>query len=99
MKRNNLALEELSRQKEKFYEEEVRAHDREQKLRREIKDANRDLNETNKALDSLVALKERKRAEPRLSEFYKPSSEMRWYQCIASVLVGLGCGYGTAMVL
>ena len=40
MKRHNLALEELGRQKEKFDEEEVKAHDREQQLRRKIEDAN-----------------------------------------------------------
>ena len=46
-KRHNLAEEELARQKEKFYEKEVKANDREQQLRREIEDANADLNATN----------------------------------------------------
>ena len=99
MKRHNLALEELGKQKEKFYEEEVRAHDREQQLRREIEDANADLNETNKALDNLAAvtrqyeaLKARKRAEPRLDQYYTPSSYMRFYQSVAAAVLGIGAG-------
>ena len=100
MKRHNLALEKLTRDKEKFYEEEVKAHDREQQLRREIEDANADMNETNKSLDNLaVVFKARRRAEPRLGQYYTPSSEMGFYQSAAAALVGIGAGVGAAMVL
>ena len=51
MKRHNKALEKLASEKEKFYEMEVRKHDRVQELRQKLSDANADA--TEKALDEL----------------------------------------------
>ena len=83
-----------------------REYDREQQLRREIGEANADFNETNKALDNLAvvrrqyeALKARKRAEPRLDQYYKPSSDMRFYQSMAAALIGVGAGVGAAFLI
>lgn len=53
LKRHNSALENLASAKEKFYENEVRQHDRIQELRQQLADANHDLEDTNKALDLL----------------------------------------------
>ena len=101
MKRHNLALEKFNRDKERFYEEEVKEHDREESLRREIQEANADMNRTNKSLDNLSAAKReydtltrRKSAEPRLSSYYTPSGDMRYYQSVVAVMVGVGCGVG-----
>ena len=101
MKRHDLAQEKLDRDKQKFYEEEVRKNDREESLRREIEEANADMNRTNKSLDNLSAAKKeyetlmrRSIQEPRLSSYYTPSGDMRYYQSVVAVMVGVGCGVG-----
>ena len=106
MKRHNLALEKFNRDKERFYEEEVREHDREESLRREIQEANADMNRTNKSLDNLAAatreydrLMARKLAHPKLSNYYTPSGDMRYYQNVVAVVVGVGCGVGAYYIL
>ena len=87
MKRRILALEKLSKDKEKFYEEEVRERDREESLRREIQEANADMNRTNKSLDNLAAARREydrllaiggARGRPKLSDYYTPSGDMRY---------------------
>ena len=104
MKRHDLALEKFDRDKERFYEEEVREHDREEALRREIDEANADMNRTNESLDNLSAAKReydklmRRRVQelrrPKLSSYYTPSGDMRYYQSMAAAMVGVGCGIG-----
>ena len=104
MKRHNLALEKLNRDKEKFYEEETLKHDRENQLRREIQEANADMNRTNESLDNLsaarkeydalMALRSRRSVEPKLSNYYTPSGDMQYYQRVVAVMVGVGCGVG-----
>ena len=101
MKRHNLAEEKLDRDRLKFDEEERRAYDREQRLRFEIEDANKDMDDTNKSLDNLAAvkrqyeaLKARNRVRPRLSQYYRPSDDMRYYQSVAAVILGVGAGVG-----
>ena len=109
MRRHNLALEKLSEDKEKFYEEEVRKRDREESLRREIQEANADMNSVNKSLDNLAAaraarreydtLMARRKEEPKLSDYYTPSGDMRYYQSVVAVMVGVGCGVGAYYIL
>ena len=107
MKRHNMALEKFNRDKERFYEEEVKERDREATLRREIEEASADMNRTNESLDNLSAAKKeyetlmrRKSAEPhrlrrpRLSSYYTPSGDMRYFQSVVAVMVGVGCGVG-----
>ena len=81
MKRHNRALEKLASEKEKFYEMEVRKYDRIQELRQQLSDANADINETNKALDELRQIQSTAKLleykQPQLSDFYKPSDEMK----------------------
>ena len=53
VKRHNQALEKLARAKEKFYESEVKRRNDEARRRAEILDANKDIEETNRALEDL----------------------------------------------
>ena len=96
MKRHNKSLEQLADAKEKFYENEVRQHDRIQQLQHQLELANQDMVATNKALDALAQIRSisfgerRFTREPTLDDFYKPSSEMHQYQQYASVAIGVG---------
>ena len=97
IKRHNLALEELSRAKQKWYEKEAaRKNDIELK-RHQLIEANKDLETTNKALAQLSgALREaeavRRNDMPTLNDFYKPSKEMKEYQALTMAVAGLGTG-------
>ena len=98
IKRHNLALEELSRAKQKWYEKETaRKNDIELK-RHQLIEANADIKTTNKALAQLsVALhraiaEQERSSEPTLNDFYKPSKEMKEYQALTMVVAGLGAG-------
>jgi uncharacterized protein YukE len=53
VKRHNQALEKLAKAKEKFYESEVKRRNDEARRRAEILDANKDIEETNRALEDL----------------------------------------------
>ena len=97
-KRHNLALEELSRAKQKWYEKETaRKNDIELK-RHQLIEANADIKTTNKALAQLSgalrkAMAEQERSsEPTLNDFYTPSKEMKEYQALTMAAAGLGAG-------
>ena len=99
--RHNLALEQLSKAKEKWYEKEVaRKNDIEAK-RHQLADANADINVTNKALSSLskaleyqiTKLELESKPKPTLNDYYKPSKEMEEYQMITIAVVGVGSGF------
>ena len=94
IKRHNLATEALVKAKEKFYEEEVKRKDKLQELRQEIADANQDIEQTNKALDRLRDFQSVTQSynEPKIEDFYSPSPNMRKYQKITSVGMGVGTG-------
>ena len=95
IKRHNLALEELSRAKQKWYEKEVaRKNDIELK-RHQLIEANVDIKTTNKALAQLsVALATAEQEpKPTLNNFYTPSKEMKEYQALTMVVTGLGAGF------
>ena len=89
IKRHNEALEDLAQSKEAFYENEIKRHDKTQRLRQELSDANRDINATNASLEQLgkaLAIQYKGRRfnrEPQLADFYKPSDEMKEYQLIS----------------
>ena len=97
MKRHNRALEKLASEKEKFYEMEVKKHDRIQELRQQLSDANADINESNKALDELRQIRSTallsKYKELQLSDFYKPSEEMKEHQYLTTGIIGASAGY------
>ena len=97
IKRHNLALEQLSVAKQKWYEKEVaRKNDIETK-RHQLVNANMDIKITNKALLDLSRYSEVSEArsesnKPSLNDYYKPSKEMEEYQTLTMTVVGLGSG-------
>ena len=103
IKRHNLALEHLSEAKQKWYEKEVARKNEIEAKRRQLADANADINITNKALASLskaleyqinkLELEASEASEPNLNDYYKPSKEMEEYQALAMTIVGLGSGF------
>ena len=99
VERHNKALEDLTRSRERFDENEVLKKDRIEQLRQQLADANADISNTNKALDMLIQVQTIQfngrsfDREPQLSDFYKPSDEMREYQMLFIGGIGLGAGY------
>ena len=101
IKRHNLALEQLSKDKQEWYEKEVKRKNNIQLKRQQLADANVDINVTNKALLSLSKaleyqinkLKLEGKPEPNLSNYYKPSKEMEEYQAMTIAIAGLGSGF------
>ena len=101
IKRHNLAIEQLSMAKEKWYEKEVERKNSIEEKRRQLVNANADINDTNKALSNLskaleyqiTKLEFERKPEPELSNYYKPSKEMEEYQMLTTAAVGLGCGF------
>ena len=98
IKRHNLAMEQLSAAKQKWYEKEVaRKNDIELK-RRQLTEANADIKTTNKALAQLsgalrkAEVEQEQSSEPTLNDFYKPSKEMKEYQALTMAVAGLGTG-------
>ena len=102
VKRHNRALENLSKAREQFYEEEVRKKDRIAQKRAELQTAKADLSTVNHALDLIknmdVVYKDTSgnthsfKREPRLSDFYRPSDKMKRYQNITTGILGIGSG-------
>ena len=96
-KRHNLAMEELSRAKEKWYEKEAARKNNIELKRQQLIEANKDNKITNKALveyNNAVAKAEAEILQnmPTLNDFYKPSKEMKEYQALTMAAVGLGTG-------
>ena len=98
LKRHNFAIKQRQRAKENWYENEAAKKDRIQKLIIELQDAKEDINRTNYALGELRSLQRMKYSnvefnrEPQLSDFYKPSDEMKEYQLLVVSVVGLKGG-------
>ena len=104
IKRHNEAMEKLAKDKEKWYEEQVKRKEEIEKLRQQLSDANADINRTNMSLKNLPEMNNRVKSleqeyntiaknEPKLEDYYKPSDEMKEYQTVAFSIVGLGTGY------
>ena len=102
MKRHNLAMENLTKARKAWYEEEIRKKDEIAKKRQELLSANADLSTVDKALDAIKRItltyhennggKKTFTRRPELRDFYKPSTEMKSYQNLAMGLVGIGSG-------
>ena len=88
IKRHNKAIEKLTKAKEAWYEREVARKDRMAQLRLELSDANKDFEETNRALKKLEQAS-RVNREPTIHNFYEPSDEMKKYQDLTIGAVGL----------
>ena len=96
IKRHNLALEKLTRDKEKWYEKQMERKEYLEKLRQELSDANADINETNKSLRNLKKVEneyQEEEKEPKLENYYTPSKEMKEYENIVFFITGISGGY------
>ena len=97
IKRHNEAMEKLSRDKEIWYEKQMRRKEEIEKLRQQLSDANADINETNKSLKNLYEIQneyqKEEEKEPKLENYYKPSQEMKEYQNVVYFFEGLAIGY------
>ncbi|CAB3996062.1 Hypothetical predicted protein [Paramuricea clavata] len=100
--RHNIAMENLTAEREKYLEEVTDRRNRLAQLKAELGEANRDINSTNKALELVRRINElTHRAMPRkpqLSNHYRPSSEMEEYMAIFSLIMG-GVVGGAAYLL
>ena len=97
IKRHNLALEQLSVAKQKWYEKEVARKNNIEAKRHQLVEANMDIKITNRASLELnhyseVSEARSKASEPNLSDYYNPSKEMEGYQTLTMAAVGLGSG-------
>ena len=109
MKRHNLAMQNLTKAREAWYEVEMRKKDEIAKKRQELLFANADLSTVNKALDAIKRItlsytenNGRKRTftkRPDLSDFYKPSTKMKNYQSLAMEIFGVGSGMVLSLLI
>ena len=102
IKRHNLAMEELSKAKEKWYENQVEKKNKIQEMRQELSDANADTNATNKALENLQKITYKGKTftrEPQTYDYYEPSDEMKEYLHLAVGTAGLVGGWGIHKML
>jgi uncharacterized protein YukE len=102
VKRHNQALEKLAKAKEKFYESEVKRRNDEAR-RAEILDANKDIEEINRALEDLrnftrLMDDSASRQKPKLEDYYQPSVEMKTYAMMAMSVLGVGSAYGLTRI-
>ena len=104
IKRHNEAMEKLSRDKEKWMENQIKRKQEMGKLRQQAIEANQDINQTNKSLENLGKILNRvkylqneinvsKERKPKLENYYTPSKEMQEYQNVTFLLIGSVCGY------
>jgi hypothetical protein len=97
VKRHNQALEKLAKAKEKFYESEVKRRNDEARRRAEILDANKDIEETNRALEDLrdyTRLMDSTASQRRqLEDYYQPSDEMKRYAVLTVSILCVGGAY------
>ena len=63
IKRNNLAIEKLSKAKEKWYEGQVQRKEKIERLREQLSNANVDINDTNKSLEQLRKIEQQQKQE------------------------------------
>ena len=87
MKRHNLAMEQLTAAREKWYEKTVEKKNKVALLHQQLVDANKDLDATNGALHKLrTAMDEDIGRKPTINDYYEPSDEMKTY---TNVVVGV----------
>jgi hypothetical protein len=95
-KRHNLAMENLTAEREKYLEEVTDRRNRLAQLKVELNEANRDIGDTNKALELVRRINELRRKamprNPKASDHYKPSSEMEEYMALFGLIAGGAIG-------
>ena len=82
-KRHNMAMEDLTAEREKYLEEVTNRRNKIVQLREELSEANSDIKSTNQSLELFRRINELTRKDlsrkPQLSNHYKPSPEMEEY--------------------
>ena len=104
MKRHNQVLEKLAKAKEKFYESELKRRNDEARRRAEILDANKDIEETNRALEDLRDFTRfmndsASQRRPKLEDYYQPSDEMKTYAMMTIGILEVGSAYELTRIL
>ena len=92
-------MEQLAKDKQKWYQEEVRRKYHIAELKEQQAQANSDINATIRALIQLKKYEDTVNPEPVLSDYYQPSDEMKHYQTLAVGALGLASGMGLVKVL
>ena len=90
IKRHNEAMEKLAKDKEKWYEEQVKRKEEIEKLRQRLSGINVDINRTNMSLKNHVKSLEKEYnpfEEPKLEDYYKE------YKILSFSIIGIGTGY------
>ncbi|CAB3997736.1 Hypothetical predicted protein [Paramuricea clavata] len=94
--RHNLAMENLTAEREKYLEEVTDRRNRIAQLKSELADANRDIKSTNQSLELVRRINELTRKamprKPQLSNHNKPSSEMEEYMALFGLVAGGAVG-------
>ena len=104
IKRHNEAMEKLSRDKEIWMEKQMERKTKLEELCQQLSDVKADINRTNKSFENLEKInyrvkklqneyEEEEKKEPKLENYYKPSNEMKEYQNVVFLLVGITGGY------
>ena len=93
MEWHDKAMEELSKAREKWFEEKVEKKERMAMLRKTLADANVDIRETNKTLQLLrTQLSKHMECQPEIDDYYHTSDVMISYQRVA--VGGMGAAVG-----
>ncbi|CAB3995949.1 Hypothetical predicted protein [Paramuricea clavata] len=103
VKRHNQALEKLAKAKERFYESEVKRRNDEARRRAKILDANKDIEETNRALEDLrdytrLMDSTASQRRPKLEDYYQQSDEIKRYAMLTVGELGVGGAYGLTRI-
>ena len=97
IQRHNLAMEKLTKDKEIWYQNQIERKQKMEQLRQQLSDANADINTTNKSFSMLKKYQNEYNIEeeknPKLSNYYTPSPEMKEYQNIIYLGMGIVGGY------
>ena len=91
-------MENLAKAKQDWNEREAVRKNRIAKLRLELGDANKDFEETNRALEFLQKASSVD-TQPTIHNFYEPSTEMKKYQDLTIGTLGLAAGTVGAAII
>ena len=103
-KRHNMAMEDLTAEREKYLEEVTDRRNKIAQLRAELAEANSDhIKSTNQSLELVRRINELTRKpmprKPHLSNHYKPSPEMEEYMALFGLLAGGAIGGAAYLIL